>query len=147
LLAITSVIVGVGRLGDIIGRRRSLLAGLVLFTASSLLCGIAPSLWLLIAARAAQGLRAAIMMALAMALVGEAGPHAQTGRALGLLGTTSAIGTALGPSLGGFLIAGFGWRAIFLVAAPLGLLALLACRALPADRPRPQGDQGGFDIV
>src|SRR5713101_7153080 len=72
LLAITTLIVSVGRLGDIIGRRRLLLAGLVLFTVASVLCGVAPALWLLIAARAAQGIGAAIMMALTMAMVGEA---------------------------------------------------------------------------
>ena len=76
LLAITTLIVSVGRLGDIIGRRRLLLAGIVLFTVASLLCGAAPTLWLLIAARAAQGLGAAIMMALAMAFVGETVPKA-----------------------------------------------------------------------
>ena len=64
LLAITTLIVSVGRLGDLIGRRRLLLAGIVLFTAASVLCGLAPTLWLLIAARAAQGLGAAVMMAL-----------------------------------------------------------------------------------
>ena len=63
LLAITTLIVSAGRLGDITGRRRLLLAGIILFTAASVLCGIAPTLWLLIAARAAQGLGAAIMMA------------------------------------------------------------------------------------
>src|SRR6185295_10543636 len=67
LLAITALIVSVGRLGDIIGRRRLLLAGIFLFTAASGLCGVAPTLWLLIAARAAQGLGAAVMMALTMA--------------------------------------------------------------------------------
>jgi MFS family permease len=60
LLAITAAIVSIGRLGDIVGRRRLLLAGLVLFTVASVLCGIAPTLWLLIAARAAQGLGAAV---------------------------------------------------------------------------------------
>ena len=106
LLAMTTLIVGVGRLGDMFGRRRLLLAGIGLFTAASVLCGVAPTLWLLIAARAAQGLGAAIMMALAMALVGETVAKARTGSAMGLLGTMSAIGTALGPSLGGVLIAG-----------------------------------------
>src|SRR5579871_1975997 len=69
LLALTILIVGVGRLGDLAGRRRLLLAGILVFTAASVACGAAPSLWLLIAARAAQGLGAAIMMALTMALV------------------------------------------------------------------------------
>jgi MFS family permease len=146
LLAVTTLIVSVGRLGDIAGRRRLLLAGLLLFTAASVLCGVAPTLWLLIAARAAQGLGAAIMMALAVALVGETVPHARTGSAMGLLGTMSAIGTALGPSLSGLLIAGPGWRAIFLLNLPLGLLALLlAHRCLPADRPRAGDDRAGFD--
>lgn len=148
LLAITTVIVSVGRLGDLIGRRRLLLGGILLFTAASVLCGLAPTLWSLIAARAAQGLGAAIMMALTMAFVGETVPKARTGSAMGLLGTMSAVGTALGPSLGGALIAGPGWRAIFLVNAPLGVLALfLAHRHLPVDRQRPRTDRAVFDRV
>lgn len=148
LLAITTVIVSVGRLGDIIGRRRLLLGGIVLFTAASVLCGAAPTLWLLIAARAAQGLGAAIMMALTMAFVGETVPKAKTGSAMGLLGTMSSIGTALGPSLGGALISGPGWRAIFLVNAPLGVLTLLLThRHLPVDRREPRTDRVGFDQV
>src|SRR5206468_672306 len=128
------------------GRRRLLLAGILLFTVASVLCGIAPTLWLLIAARAAQGLGAAIMMALTMAFVGETVPKAKTGSAMGLLGTMSAIGTALGPSLGGVLIAGLGWRAIFLVTVPLGILTfLLAHRYLPVDRRPPKTDRAGFD--
>ena len=109
-----------------LGRRRLLLAGIVLFTVASLLCGVAPTLWLLIAARAAQGLGAAVMMALTMAFVGETVPKGETGSAMGLLGTMSAIGTALGPSLGGVLIAGIGWRAIFFVNVPLGCLDFAA---------------------
>jgi MFS family permease len=67
---------------------------------------------------------------------------------MGLLGTMSAIGTALGPSLGGVLIAGFGWPAIFLVNAPLGILALLlAHRHLPIDRRKSKTDRAGFDHV
>ncbi|TIM72291.1 MAG: MFS transporter [Mesorhizobium sp.] len=148
LLAITTLIVSVGRRGDITGRRRLLLAGLFLFTVASVLCGVAPTLWLLIAARAAQGLAAAIMMTLTMAFVGETVPKARTGSAMGLLGTMSAIGTALGPSLGGLLIAGAGWRAIFLVNVPLGLLAFcLAYHYLPADRREPKTDRAGFDVV
>ena len=146
LLVITTLIVGVGRLGDLTGRRRLLLAGILLFTAASALCGAAPTLGLLIAARAAQGLGAAVMMALTLAFVGETVPKARTGSAMGLLGTMSAVGTALGPSLGGVLIAGSGWRAIFLVNLPLGLLDLaLAWRHLPADRPRPPAERPGFD--
>jgi EmrB/QacA subfamily drug resistance transporter len=146
LLAITTLIVSVGRLGDIIGRRRLLLTGIFLFTAASVLCGAAPTLWLLMTARAAQGLGAAIMMALTVALVGETVPKEKTGSAMGLLGTMSAIGTALGPSLGGVLIAGFGWRAIFFINLPLGLLTfLLAWRHLPVDRQRSKTDRARFD--
>jgi EmrB/QacA subfamily drug resistance transporter len=148
LLAITTLIVSVGRLGDIAGRRRLLLTGIVLFTVASVLCGAAPTLGLLIAARAAQGLGAAIMMALTMAFVGEIVPKERTGSAMGLLGTMSAIGTALGPSLGGLLIAGLGWRAIFLVNVPLGILTfVLAYRTLPVDRRGPKTDQPGFDTL
>jgi EmrB/QacA subfamily drug resistance transporter len=148
LLAITTLIVGAARLGDIIGRRKLLLAGIFLFTAASVMCGVAPALWLLIAARVAQGLGAAVMMALALAFVSETVGRAKTGSAMGLLGTMSAIGTGLGPSLGGVLIGGLGWRAIFLVNLPLGVLAfLLACRGLPADRNALAAERAGFDSL
>ncbi|MHC8362460.1 MFS transporter [Pseudomonas sp. LS2P72] len=146
LLAITTLIVSVGRLGDITGRRRLLLAGIGLFTLASALCGLAPTLWLLIGARALQGIGAAIMMALTMAFVGETVTKAKTGSAMGLLGTMSAIGTAMGPSLGGLLIGGFGWQAIFLITVPLGLVTLvLAHRYLPADHQKPRTERTGFD--
>lgn len=136
LLALTAFTAIAGRLGDRAGRRRLLLAGLVTFTAASLACGVAPGLAALLAARAAQGLGAAAMMSLAVALVGDIVPSAKTGRAMGLLGTMSAIGTTLGPSLGGVLTARFGWEAIFLVNVPIGLAALLlVSRGIPADRP------------
>jgi EmrB/QacA subfamily drug resistance transporter len=146
LLASTTVIVSVGRLGDLTGRRRLLIAGVALFTTASALCGVAPTLWTLIAARAAQGLGAAIMLALAMALVSDAVPKARTGRAMGLLGTMSAIGTALGPSLGGLLIAALSWRAIFLVTVPVGIVTgLLVYRHLPVDRRVPKTERAAFD--
>ncbi|MBZ9761640.1 MFS transporter [Mesorhizobium sp. CA8] len=133
LLAITMLIVSVGRLGDLVGRRPLLIAGLALFSAASFAASLAPSLALLIAARAVQGLGAAVMMALTIAFVGETVPKERTGSAMGLLGTMSAIGTALGPSLGGVLVAALGWRSIFLVSAGLGAVALLAAwRFLPA---------------
>lgn len=148
LLAATSLIVSVGRLGDITGRRRLLLAGIFLYTVASVLCAFAPSLWLLIAGRMVQGLGGAIMMALTLAFVGEIMPKAKTGSAMGLLGTMSAIGTALGPSLGGVLIAVSGWRAIFLINVPLGILAfILAHYSLPVDRRVPKTDQTEFDYV
>lgn len=146
LLAITSLIVGAGRLADMLGRRRLLLAGIGLFTVASVLCAAAPTLGLLIAARAVQGLGAAILMVLTMALVGEAVPKDKTGSAMGLLGTMSAVGTALGPTLGGLLIGAFGWQAIFWVNLPLGLLTfLLALRYLPLDRTGPKTGWASFD--
>lgn len=136
LLAITTMIVSVGRLADLGGRRRLLIGGIIVFTVSSIACAVAPTLTILIIARATQGLGASAMMALAMPFVAETVSKEKTARAMGLLGTTSAIGTAVGPSLGGFLIAGLGWRAVFLAPVPLSLLAaLLAWRSLPADGP------------
>ncbi|VVN92098.1 MFS transporter [Pseudomonas fluorescens] len=148
LLAITTLIVSVGRLGDLIGRRRLLLGGIGLFSLASALCALAPTLWLLIGARALQGLGAAIMMALTMAFVGETVAKDKTGSAMGLLGTMSAIGTAMGPSLGGMLIAGFGWQALFLITVPLGLLTgWLAHRHLPADRQIARSGHARFDSL
>jgi MFS family permease len=87
-------------------------------------------------------------MALTMAIVGETVPKAKTGSAMGMLGTMSAIGTALGPSLGGVLIAGFGWRSIFLVNVPLGILTfLLVQHYLPVDHRGPVSERDGFDSV
>ncbi len=148
LLAITCLIVGAGRLGDRLGRRRLLLGGVAVFTAASLLCGVAPTLGLLIAARAVQGMGAAVMMALTIAMIGDSVPKARTGRAMGLLGTMSAIGTALGPSAGGALLAVAGWPALFLVNAPLGLLVwALARGSLPADQPRSSEQRPAFDVA
>lgn len=148
LLAITALSVGVGRLGDLVGRRLLLLAGIVLFTTGSAASGFASGLAGLIVARAVQGLGAAIMMTLSLALVGDALPKDRTGSAMGLLGTMSAVGTALGPSLGGALIDGFGWRAIFLLAAPFGVLAfVITSRSLPVDRLREGGDKPRFDTL
>jgi EmrB/QacA subfamily drug resistance transporter len=148
LLAITTLIVSVGRLGDLIGARRLLLAGIALFTGASLLCGIAPTLGLLIAARAAQGFGAAIMLALTIAFVGQSVPTAKTGSVMGLLGSMSAIGTTLGPSLGGVLIATMGWQSVFLVNVPLGVVSLfLAYRHLPADARASSAERERFDTL
>ncbi|MFJ3923194.1 MFS transporter [Streptomyces sp. NPDC090022] len=100
----------------------------------------------LIVARAAQGLGAAVMPALTMAFVADTVPKERTGHAMGLLGTTSAIGTALGPSLGGVRLSVSDWRAVFLVLAPPGVLAyLLLRRHLPADRRLPGAGRVRFD--
>jgi len=148
LLAITVLSVSAGRLGDYLGHRRVLLFGVGLFTVASVACGLAPSLWVLVAARAFQGLGAAILLSLTIALVGEAVPKAKTGGAMGLLGTMSAIGTALGPSLGGVLIAGSGWRALFLAMVPVGaVLFLLALRFLPKPDSAELRGAKEFDIL
>ncbi|MDX7643662.1 MFS transporter [Aeromonas caviae] len=123
LLGITCLTVVAGRLGDRLGRRRLLLWGSGVFVLASLLCALAPSIGWLIAARALQGAGAACMLVLSLAMVGQLVPPARRGWGMGLLGTLSACGTALGPSFGGLLIAGFGWQAPFLLLLPLGLLA------------------------
>lgn len=133
LVALTLSVVFVGRLGDRFGLRRMHLFGLLLFTLASLLCAFAPGLWLLVGARALQGIGAAFLMTLTIALVRDTAGEVRIGRAMGLLGTMSALGTALGPPLGGFLIAATDWRGLFFVLVPIGLLTLvLAQRSLPA---------------
>ncbi|WP_242172011.1 MULTISPECIES: MFS transporter [unclassified Pseudomonas] len=135
LLAITAVIVSAGSLGDRFGRRRLLVMGLLLFTGACALCGVAPTLEWLIGARILQGLGAAVMMAMTLGMVGDTATKERTGRVMGLLGTMSAVGTAMGPSVGGVLLGVWGWRALFLVGVPLGVLAAaLAWRYLPVDR-------------
>ena len=133
LAGLTVSVVIAGRLGDRFGLKPMLVAGLAVFAAASLLCAVAPTLSLLIGARALQGGGAAFLMTLAMALMRQTAREAKIGRAMGLLGTVSALGTALGPSLGGLLIPVTGWRGIFWVQVPVAALALmLALTILPA---------------
>ncbi len=146
LLASTTLVVSAGRLGDLFGRRRLLLGSIALFGLGSGLAALAPGLGSLVAARALQGAGAAGMMALGLALVAAAVPPHRSGQAMGLMATLSAFGTALGPALGGLLLAGLGWRALFLLQLPLALLALgLAARFLPADAPAPAAER--FDAL
>ncbi|CNK52272.1 Major facilitator superfamily MFS_1 [Yersinia aldovae ATCC 35236] len=148
LLAITTSAITVGRLGDIIDKRRLLKGGIGLFIVASLGCALAPTMTVLISARVLQGLGAAVMMTATLALVGEVISKEKTGRTMGMLGTISAIGTALGPSLGGMLIGGFGWPAMFLINIPFGLLALLLLsRYLPDTAPPSRPHHSGFDPV
>lgn len=146
LLAITIMIVTAGRLGDILGHKRVLTGGLILFTLASLLCGASPTLPILIAARALQGVGAAVLMALSLALIRDTVPPEKIGTAMGLMGTMSAIGTALGPSLGGLLLAGPGWHAIFLIVVPLGLVnTVLVLRTIPAHDARVKDTRSRLD--
>lgn len=146
LLAITAVLVGVGRLGDRFGHRRLLLAGVAVFAVACALCSAAPSLGALVAARALQGLGAATMMAMTMALVTATVPKEQTGSVMGLLGTMSAVGTGLGPAVGGALIAASGWRALFLVMLPLAALAFVLVQRTQADRDPPPPAGGRVSV-
>jgi MFS family permease len=146
LLAITTLVVSAGKLGDLAGRKGLLLVGLTVFTMASAACAAAPTLGWLIGARALQGVGAAAMMALTMALVGDSVPREKAGSAMGLLGTMSAVGTALGPSLGGALVARYGWPAIFLLNVPLGMAALLlGYRFLPREHFSAAAGVAGFD--
>jgi len=134
LLTLTTVVVIGGRLGDMFGRRRVLLIGLALFSLASAACAAAPTLPFLLVGRGLQGIGAAFMMSLTLALVGETIRKDRVGSAMGLLATMSASGTALGPFLGGLLITRFDWPAIFLINVPAGLLAFgLTWRSLPRD--------------
>ncbi|WP_145542135.1 MFS transporter [Yersinia alsatica] len=146
LLAVTTSAISIGRLGDITDKRQLLKSGIGLFALASLGCAFAPTIGILIAARVLQGLGAAAMMTLTLALVSETIEQGKTGRAMGLLGTVSAIGTALGPSLGGMLISRVGWSAIFLINIPLALLALwLVSRYLPKVATLSRQSSSGFD--
>lgn len=137
LLALTALMVGVGRLGDALGRRRLLCGGVALFTGAAAAGALAPTLWALVVARALQGAGAAAMMVLTLAMVADAVPRAKAGAAMGWLGSVSAVGTALGPALGGLLIEASGWRALFLATLPLGAVAIaLLRRFLPVDATR-----------
>lgn len=134
LAALTVTVLIAGRLGDRYGLKPMLIVGLGLFAAASLLCALAPNLWLLIGARGLQGIGAAFLMTLSMALMRQTASEAQLGRAMGMLGTVSALGTALGPTLGGLLLPLAGWRSIFWVQLPLAVLALLlAYLTLPTE--------------
>ncbi len=133
MLVVTTLIVGIGRLGDLLGKRRLFLIGIAGFTLASLLCALAPSIGILIVARAVQGAGGAIIMALPFALQSDVVPRKQAGWTMGLLTSMVSLGIALGPALGGVLIGACGWPVIFLVNVPLGLLAFyIAWRILPA---------------
>ena len=136
LLTVTTLILGMGRLGDIVGKKPIYSAGFVIFTLGSVLCGLAPTVFWLIGFRVFQAVGAAMMMALGTAIVTEAFPSTERGRALGLMGSTVSIGIVIGPVLGGILISGFSWRWIFFVNLPIGILGiLLVARFVPDLKP------------
>lgn len=145
VLVIASLLLSVSRLGDMRGKKKIFSVGLGIFTIGSMLCGLAPSVEWLIAFRGLQGIGAAMSQALGIAIVTEIAPDGRRGRAIGLVGATVAIGLALGPSLGGLIIEFIGWRWIFLINVPLGLLAQwIIARHMPALPPAKTGQR--FDI-
>ncbi|MFW5838166.1 MAG: MFS transporter, partial [Desulfovibrionaceae bacterium] len=142
IMVVTSLLLAVSRLGDMLGKKRIFNLGLVIFTGGSLLCGLAPSAGWLVAFRAVQGVGAAMSQALGLAIVAEAAPPAHQGRAIGIIGATVSLGLSLGPSLGGVLLGLFGWRSIFLVNAPLGVVAwMLMQRHAPDFAPAESGQR------
>jgi MFS family permease len=148
LISVTALVVGAGRMGDIFGPRAVLVAGLSLFTAATLICAVAPTFWVLIVGRAIQGVGAAALMALTLVMARQTVPKRAVGRVMGLLGTMSAIGTALGPTLGGVLTAELGWRTIFLALIPLSALSLaLVFLTLPSPVASKGSSAGAFDAA
>ncbi len=143
LAGLTVSVLIAGWLGDRYGLRSMLITGLGLFLTASLACALAPSLWHLICARFVQGVGAAFLMTVSIAMMRQITHERRIGRAMGLLGTVSALGTALGPPLGGLLIAAIGWRAIFWVQVPLTVTALLlAVTKLPAEQHEGKPSRG-----
>lgn len=119
LLPLSAILLLGGALGDRYGRRRLLIVGVAVFTVSSAACALAPNLTWLFAARALQGVGAALLLPNSLAILGDAFPGASRGRAVGVWAATSAIAAALGPVVGGGLIDTVGWRAIFFLNLPL----------------------------
>lgn len=137
LLAVTILIVAAGKIGDLFGRKRIFLIGIALFSVAALASGLAQSLWMIIFARIIQGLGAAILMSMSIALIGDSVPKEKIGSVMGLMGTMSAVGTASGPSLGGFLINTYGWRSVFFLMSAIGILSFFVVkRFVSAERER-----------
>jgi EmrB/QacA subfamily drug resistance transporter len=137
LLVLVATVATVGRLADAVGRKLLYVYGFGVFTIGSALCGLAPTLAVLIAARVLQAVGAAMLQANSIALIAEAMPRRMLGRAIGVQGTAQALGLALGPAIGGALLALGGWRLIFLVNLPAGAIGLvLGWFLLPRSRSR-----------
>jgi len=143
-LVFAGLLLSAGTLGDRYGPKRVLQTGLAVFTLASTACGLAPSTAILVAARLLQGLGAALMVPASLALLQAAYPdRAARARAFGIWGGVAGIAAASGPILGGVLIAGLGWRAIFFVNVPFGLAGMvLTARSVPA----PSGRRRALDL-
>ncbi len=146
LLTITCLLLSMGRLGDIWGKRRVYLIGFVIFTIGSALCSLSPTIGALIGFRVLQGIGAAMLQAIGPALLVTAFPPQERGTALGATGSIVALGILLGPVLGGILLRYIGWQSIFYVNIPIGALGIwLSLVSLPADKPAERHE--GFDYL
>ena len=144
LLVVGSLLLPFGRLGEVLTFKRVYVSGFAIFTIASVFCGAAPNIEALVAFRAVQAVGAAMLMAMGPAITARTFPASERGRALGLNGISVAIGLSLGPALGGLLTQAATWRAIFLINAPIGILAIIwAYRVIPAETP---GKGQSFDV-
>jgi EmrB/QacA subfamily drug resistance transporter len=125
LLVLVALVTVVGRLADMVGRKLLYIYGFGAFVVGSALCGVAPSLGTLVVARVLQGVGAAMLQANSVALIAHAMPKDKLGRGIGVQGAAQALGLALGPMVGGLLIGLGGWRLIFLVNVPAGIVGML----------------------
>lgn len=150
LLVLTALITAAGRLGDIVGKKQLYLAGIVIFTTASLLCGIANSALLFILFRGLQGIGAAFILSLSFAIATELTHKDHLGRMMGILSTITALGISGGPTIGGILLSTFGWQSMFLVNVPLGIIAYgLANKfiRLPAIKKKARIDWAGIILL
>ncbi len=132
LLMISSLLLVFGRLGDLYGHKKIYILGFVIFTAGSLLCGLAPSIALLIVFRAIQAIGAGMLMAMGPAIVTDVSLPQERGKSLGIIAVSVSIALSAGPVLGGFLTDKFGWPSIFLINIPIGIAAsIIAARVIP----------------
>ena len=138
LLAICSFILVYGRLGDMLGYKRIFLTGLSGFAGASLLCGLSTSIWMLIVFRAIQGLTVAMQMAIGLAIVTEAFPPYERGKAIGIYATAIALGLMVGPVLGGLIAQYLNWRFVFYINAPIAVISLVwGYRVIPPGKRKP----------
>jgi EmrB/QacA subfamily drug resistance transporter len=138
VLLLASLLLTGGTLGDIFGRRKAFIGGLGLFTLSSLACALAPSIGMLIAARAVQGIGAAIMMPSTLSVLTNTFPDPrERAQAIGMWAGVSGLALAVGPVVGGSMVDSFGWQSIFLINVPIGLIAVfVAWRFVPESAQR-----------
>lgn len=125
MLALGAFMVPAGRIGDIFGRRRALLAGITLFGVASVLCAVAPSATMVIVFRAVQGVGAALIFPVSVSVLTNAFPAVRAGHAIGLAYGIAGLGNAAGPLVGGLLTQTLGWRSVFWLLVPFTLMALV----------------------